>query len=157
MILLKTYLLSFFLSMIPLTELRATVPWIMVTHGEQWVGLVIVAIIGNIIPAIILLWGLGLVDKFLAKRFNFFAKIYNKVLQLTRKKTQKKLLRYGYLALFLFVAIPLPGTGVWTGAIAAWLFGLPKRQSLITIILGTVLAAIIMTLISKGVLLGLSI
>jgi len=155
LIVLKPYLLSFFLSMLPLTELRATVPWIILTYNEQWFGLLVVAVIGNVIPAIILLWGLSYIDRLLVNRMNIIANIYNKVIQRTRRKTQTRINRYGYIALLLFVAIPFPGTGVWTGSIAAWLFGLPKRPSLVVISLGVVVAAIIMTLLSKGLILSL--
>jgi len=150
-LILKPYLLSFWLSMLPVTELRATVPWIIFTYGDQWFWLVVVAVIGNIVPAIILLWGLSYVDRILISRMNIISRIYNKVIQRTRRKTQTRILRYGYVALLLFVAIPLPGTGVWTGSIAAWLFGLPKKQSLVVVSLGAVVAAVIMTLISKGI------
>jgi uncharacterized membrane protein len=148
----KAYLLSFWLSMLPITELRATVPWIIYSYEEQWPLLVIVAILGNIVPAILLLYGLSYVDKAVMKKTNIVTRLYNKVLQRTRLKTQVKIQRYGYVALLLFVAIPFPGTGVWTGSIGAWLFGLPKRQSLIAVSLGAVLSAIIMVLISKGII-----
>ena len=154
MLILKPYLLSFFLSMLPVTELRATVPWIILTYGDQWVALVIVAIIGNIIPGILLLWGLSYIDKIIEDRMNFVSKTYNWVINRTRHKTQDRVLKYGYFALLLFVAIPLPGTGVWTGSIAAWLFGLPKKQSLLIISGGAIIAAIIMTLLSKGFILS---
>ncbi|MFW0862181.1 MAG: COG2426 family protein [Candidatus Komeilibacteria bacterium] len=157
MLILKPYILAFWLSMLPVTELRATVPWIIFTYNDQWLSLVITAIIGNIIPAILLLWGLSYVDKLLIDRMNILAKVYNKVIQRTRRKTLTKMNKYGYLALLLFVAIPFPGTGVWTGSIGAWLFGLPKKQSLIVISLGAVLAGIIMTLVSKGIFLNLNI
>jgi len=157
MIILKPYILAFWLSMLPVTELRATVPWIIFTYNDQWLSLVVTAIIGNIIPAILILWGLSHIDKILENRINIIAKVYNKIIQRTRRKTQTKMNRYGYLALLLFVAIPFPGTGVWTGSVGAWLFGLPKKQSLIVISLGAVLAGIIMTFVSKGISINLNI
>lgn len=153
-IILKPYLLSFWLSMLPVTELRATVPWIMLTYGDHWFGLVVVAIIGNIIPAIFILWGLSYIDRIILKKRNIVSKLYDKVIQRTRRKTQLKISTYGYIALLLFVAIPLPGTGAWTGSVAAWLFGLSRSRSLLVISFGVILAAVIMVLISKGLILS---
>ena len=68
----------------------------------------------------------------------------------TRAKFDKKYAVWGKLALMFFVAIPLPGTGVWTGSLAAWLFNFNKKHALAYIGLGSILAGILVTLISIG-------
>lgn len=146
----KPYWLTFWLSMLPITELRGSIPWALSVFQTAPLMTFIVAVLGNIIPAIILLWGLQYVDKFFVKSNNIVSKAYAWVITRTRRKTQKKILQYGYLALLLFVAVPLPGTGAWTGSIAAWLFGLPKKPSLLIICLGVIMAGIVVTLITTG-------
>jgi len=72
------------------------------------------------------------------------------ILESTRKKTSKFVEKYGFLGLALFVAIPLPGSGVYSGALGAHLFGFKKRKSIPALILGVLIAGILVTLISIG-------
>ncbi|MFW0837929.1 MAG: COG2426 family protein [Candidatus Komeilibacteria bacterium] len=150
---LKPYLWAAFLSTLPVTELRGAIPWVLSLYEAQPWLVMIAACIGNIIPAIILLWGLDLIAGIDDQESrNPVRRSINWVLDRTRRRTEKKVLQYGYLALLLFVAIPLPGTGAWTGAMAAWLFGLRKKPALLIISLGVILAGIIVTLITTGVI-----
>ncbi len=136
--------------MLPVTELRAAIPFVLSYFGGDPILILIFAVIGNIIPAFIILWGLDIVNNWLQKHESFIKKGYNWVLAKTRKKTEAKVLQYGYLALLLFVAIPLPGTGAWTGSLAAWLFGFPKKKAFLVICLGVVMSGIIVTLLTTG-------
>ena len=70
----------------------------------------------------------------------------------TAKATSRKMSAGIFTALMIFVAIPLPGTGAWTGALVASLFGLPRRLSLLSILLGVIVAGVIMCLASYGIL-----
>jgi uncharacterized membrane protein len=67
-------------------------------------------------------------------------------------KQQEKINRYGFLGLTIFVAIPLPMTGVWTGAAIAYLLGIKKRMAVPALALGTVIAGILVTLAAVGIL-----
>ena len=147
---LKPYLIVLWMSILPVTELRAAIPFVLSYYGGEPVLIFIFSVIGNIIPAFFILWGLDLVNDSLQKHENFIKKTYNWVLARARNKTESKVLQYGYLALLLFVAIPLPGTGAWTGSLAAWLFGLPKKKSFLIICLGVILSGIIVTLLTTG-------
>ncbi|MFH1668076.1 MAG: small multi-drug export protein [Candidatus Komeilibacteria bacterium] len=149
-IILKPYLIALWMSVLPVTELRAAIPFVLSYYGGDPILVFAFAVIGNIIPAFAILWGLDLINKCLQNPESFIKKTYNWVLARTRKKTEDKVLQYGYLALLLFVAIPLPGTGAWTGSLAAWLFGLPKKKSFLVICLGVVLSGIIVTLLTTG-------
>lgn len=159
----KKYLIVFLISMIPLIELRGAVP---VGLSEAFGGslpiipLYIVCIIANMLPVPIifffarkvLVWGTnfnwpkGL--KWIGKFFEFCLKKGEK----GGKKLTEKAGRSTYVALFLFVGIPLPGTGAWTGTLAASLLDLDFKKSSIAVMLGVVLAGIIMGLASAGVL-----
>lgn len=152
----KKYLLVFLVSMVPLIELRGAVP----IGLSTWMGdplpilpLYIVCILGNMLPVPIifffarkvLVWGAD--KKFIGKFFKFCLEKGEK----GGKKLQEKAGRGLYWALFLFVGIPLPGTGAWTGTLAASLLDMDFKKSVIAIMAGVVLAGIIMGLAVAGV------
>lgn len=153
---LKKYLIVFFVSMVPLIELRGAVP---IGISEAFGGalplipLYIVSILGNMLPVPfifffarkILVWGSD--KKFIGKFFKFCLDKGEK----GGKKLQDKAGKGLYWALFLFVGIPLPGTGAWTGTLAASLLDMDFKKSVIAIMAGVVLAGIIMGLASAGV------
>lgn len=110
----------------------------------------LISIVGNTLP-------IPLVLLFLDKVFNFLKK--SKKLNKLISKLEKKILskkgqieKYGYLGLLLFVGIPLPGTGAWTGAGLAVLLNLNKKKAFVSIMLGVILASIIMSILSYGIL-----
>lgn len=138
--------------MVPLIELRGAIPYA-VGFQLPLLPSYIIAILGNMLPVPfifffarkILEWGK---DKKLTKKFfTFCLEKGNK----GGKKLQEKAGRNVYYALFLFVGIPLPGTGAWTGTLAASLLNLDFKKSVIAIMGGVILAGIIMGLVSLGV------
>ena len=150
------YLLVFFVSMIPLIELRGAVPiGLSPLLGEALplLPLYIVCILGNMLPVPfifffarkVLVWGSD--KKIIGKFFRFCLEKGEKGGQ----KLQEKAGRGLYFALFIFVGIPLPGTGAWTGTLAASLLNMDFKKSIIAIIAGVILAGIIMGLASIGV------
>lgn len=146
------YLVVFLISMVPLIELRGAIPYA-VGFKLPLLPSYIIAILGNMLPVPfifffarkILEWGKD--KKFTKKFFTFCLEKGNK----GGKKLQEKAGRNVYLALFLFVGIPLPGTGAWTGTLAASLLNLDFKKSVLAIMGGVVLAGIIMGLVSLGV------
>lgn len=150
------YLVVFFVSMVPLIELRGAVPiGLSNLFGDPLpiLPLYIACIIGNMLPVPIifffarkvLLWGKD--KKFIGKFFTFCLEKGEK----GGKKLQEKAGRGLYFALFLFVGIPLPGTGAWTGTLAASFLDMDFKKSSIAVMAGVVLAGIIMGLASAGV------
>lgn len=153
---LKKYLLVFFISMVPLLELRGSVPiGLSNLLGEPLpiLPLYIVCILGNMLPVPlifffarkVLLWGKD--KKFIGNFFTFCLEKGEK----GGKKLQETAGRGLYFALFIFVGIPLPGTGAWTGTLAASFLDMDFKKSVISIMAGVVLAGIIMGLASAGV------
>ena len=128
------------ISMLPLIELKGSIP-IGLAMGFKPVKAYLYSIIGSTIPAIcILLW---IMPIFAYMKNN--AKL-KKIAAWALKKAEKKegkIKKYEYLGLFLFVAIPLPGTGVWMGSLIASILGLNKKRSLSMIAVGNVIAGII--------------
>lgn len=150
------YLLVFFVSMVPLIELRGAVPIglsPLLGDALPLLPLYIVCIIGNMLPVPfifffarkVLIWGAD--KKFIGKFFTFCLEKGEKGGQ----KLQEKAGRGLYFALFLFVGIPLPGTGAWTGTLAASFLNMDFKKSILAIIAGVVLAGVIMGLASVGV------
>ncbi|MCB6365056.1 small multi-drug export protein [Intestinibacillus massiliensis] len=138
----------FIISMVPLVELRGAVP-LGTAIGMPWVQVLLIALAGNILPIpFILLFAEKLLDWLATLRpFAGFANWYkNKLLHKTDRVT-----RYANIGLFLFVAIPLPGTGAWSGAAIAALLKMPVRKAFFSISLGVITAGIIMTIASQGV------
>lgn len=146
------YLLVFLISMVPIVELRGAIPYA-VGFNLPLLPSYVIAILGNMLPVPfifffarkVLEWGKD--KKIIGKFFTFCLEKGDK----GGKKLQAKAGRSVYLALFLFVGIPLPGTGAWTGTLAASFLNLDFKKSVISIMAGVVLAGIIMGVISLGI------
>ncbi len=139
----------FIISMMPLLELRGGLLAAALLKMD-FVPAYLISMVGNTLP-------IPLVLLFLDKVFNFLKK--SKKLNKLISKLEKKILskkgqieKYGYLGLLLFVGIPLPGTGAWTGAGLAVLLNLNKKKAFVSIMLGVILASIIMSILSYGIL-----
>ena len=149
----QKYFWVFFISMVPLVELRGAIP-VGVASGLPLLGTYLVAIIGNMLPVPViilfskqvLLWCCKLPGGF----GRFFQAIYDKGMK-AGDKLQQKAGRGLYFALFLFVAIPLPGTGAWTGALIAAVLNMRLKRAVPVIFLGVVIAGCIITLLTHGV------
>jgi len=141
------------LSMLPIAELRGAIPWALaqppVGGGLSWQTAYVYAVIGNFIPVIPILLLLDPVSGWL-RRFKSFDRFFNWLFARTRKRGQM-IEKYEALGLILFVGIPLPVTGAWTGAVAAFLFGIRFRYAVPCILLGILLAGVIVTLASLGI------
>lgn len=139
----------FIVSMIPLLELRGSI----LAAGfmnTSFVPTYIAAVIGNILPIPFILL-------FIEKIFSWMKKskhLHSIPVWIEKKAMSKsaQIEKYGYWGLFLFVAIPLPGTGAWTGSLLAVLLGLKPRKSFLFILLGVMTAGLIMSLLSFGII-----
>lgn len=149
-------LLVFLISMVPLIELRGAIPFAIGLNIDlpEWV-ILIIAIIGNIIPVPIIYFFAQKVLKWGKKgKIKWFSKFCTFCLEKGKKagdKLLKKAKAGAYFALYLFVAIPIPGTGAWTGTLAASLLDLNFKKSMLAVVLGVLTAGLIMLLISLGV------
>ena len=142
-------IIIFIISLMPILELRAGMLAAALLKIPYIKGLII-CIIGNILP-------IPFVLLFLEKILELFEKwkVTRKMVRWLEKKAdskRKQIDKYGYLGLILFVGIPLPGTGAWTGSLVAIMLRLNKKKSFICIIIGVLLASIIMSIVSYGIL-----
>jgi uncharacterized membrane protein len=146
------------LSAFPLTELRGSIPLAWTAMSGSWVWpwwkIYLLAVAGNLLPVPFILWFLEPVSRFL-RRWRPFDRFFERLFDRTRRRAGKKIERYEALGLTVFVAIPLPVTGAWTGSLAAFLFGIPKRLAIPAIALGVAVAGILVTLIMSGTLAGI--
>lgn len=150
MSILTKYIIVFFVSMVPLIELRGAVP-IGTGLGLPWDMTLIVSIIGNCVPIpIILIFVKAVLTWMRNCKVGLFRKISN-WLHEKAEKNRAKIDKYAGWGLFVFVAIPLPGTGAWTGALVASLFDMPKGKAMLSISAGVVSAGLIMTFGSQFV------
>lgn len=148
------YLTIFFVSMVPLVELRLAMP-IAVGMDLPYIPALIVCVVGNMLPVPIiyffarkvLVWG---ADK------KYIGKIFRFCLEKGERGGEKLVAKTGrgglFMALLLFVGIPLPGTGAWTGTLAASFLNMGINSTALAVSLGVVLAGIIMAVGSTGVL-----
>ena len=148
----KKYLIVFLISMVPLIELRGAIPYA-VGFNLPTIPTYIIAVIGNMLPVPfififarkILEWG---------KDKKIIGGFFTWCLEKGRKGGEKIQAKAGkgiYIALLLFVGIPLPGTGAWTGTLAASFLDLDFRKSIIYVMGGVILAGVIMLAASLGV------
>ncbi|HOF79694.1 MAG TPA: small multi-drug export protein [bacterium] len=137
-------------SAIPVTELRATIPLAITVWHVKPLTAFILAVIGNSLPILVIILGLNKIVQLAERYSKFWTRVIEAVFRRTRRKTSQQFAQYGLLALFLFVAVPLPMTGAWTGSIAAWLFGVPARRAFWPIFAGVIVAGIIVTSITVG-------
>ena len=136
----------FILSMLPITELRFSIPYGILFYKLPMESVIFLSIIGNIIIGVIVIYIIGPI-------MNIFKKIktFNSVIQyiFTRTKTRGKIIdNMKFYGLVIFVGIPFPLTGVWTGSLAAYLFNLSKKKSILAIILGVLISSAIVTLLT---------
>ena len=147
---LQKYLTAFFISMIPFVELRLGVPYAVVHGLDYWTALVVCAI-GNMLPVPIiyffarkvLLWGCD--KKYIGKFFTYCIEKGERGGQ----KLKARAGRHGlFVALTLFVGIPLPGTSAWTGTLAASFLNMGIKSTSLAVSLGVILAGTIMGIVS---------
>ena len=146
------YLIVFLISMVPLIELRVAVPYA-VGMGLPLVPSIIVAVIGNMLPVpFIFLFARRILEWGKDKRY--IGKFFTWCLEKGEKGGRKLEEKTGgglYVALLLFVGIPIPGTGAWTGTLAASILNMDFKKSVLCVLAGVLLAGAIMLLLSLGV------
>ncbi len=144
------YIATFLTAMTPIGELRAALPLALINFKINAGVAYMIAVLGNILPVFLLLLFWRYLALFLKKNFKLCSNFFNWLFERTRKKFAKKYERWGKFALVLFVAIPLPVTGAWTGSLAAWLFGFKYWESIGLIFIGILISGVIVSLLVLG-------
>ena len=132
------FVFTMLVSMVPIIELRGGIPFGVAQLGLPYPAAFIAAVIGNILPAPFIVVYIRRIFKWMRRRLPALDALVDKMEA-----------KYKYLGLMVFVAIPLPGTGAWTGALAAAFLDMPLRKALPSIIAGVILAGCIMTALTS--------
>ena len=133
------------LSILPIAELRGGIPYAIANDMNPFVAY-FVCVGANILAFPIVFFFL----EFLHPQFmkvKLYQNIFDKFILKTRKKVEEKITKYGFWGLMVFVMIPLPVTGAYTGSFAAWLFNIPKKKAFLSVLLGVIISGLIVTTI----------
>ena len=143
------WLATILISCLPVAELRAAIPIAILQYQMSPVEAYILAVIGNMIPVIPLLLYLDPVSRYL-RRFSYWDHFFNWLFTRTRRNHSDTFEKYGTLGLAIFVAIPLPATGAWSGCAAAFVFGIGFKHALMAITAGVLIAGLVVTMVTLG-------
>jgi len=140
-------LLLILITLLPFLELRASIPYGIFATSIHWMPVFLICVITNIVLGPILYI---ILDKLLHLVINIRAigKIYNHFHEKTQNKIHKYIEKWGWLGIGLFIGVPLPGSGVYSGALAAYILGMSHKRFFIAAIIGVLIAGIIVTAIS---------
>lgn len=153
----KKYMIIFLISMVPLAELRVAIPTA-VGFQLPMIQSFVICVIGNMLPVPIIFWFARKVLLW-GKDKKVIGKFFTFCIEKGEKGGKKLLEKTGggvYIALLLFVGIPIPGTGAWTGTLAASFLDLEWKKSALAVMTGVILAGVLMYLASIGVFSALS-
>lgn len=143
-------IMTVLIAALPISELRGAIPYAVTVGGLDWREAYMLAVLGNFIPVIPILLLLDSVSGWLM-RYAIWHRFFTWLFKRTRRRG-KMIERFEVLGLILFVAIPLPVTGAWTGCVAAFLFKIRLRVAVPAIICGIMIAGTVVTMASLGVI-----
>tara|TARA_Y100000310_G_C20686943_1_gene819633 strand:- start:3055 stop:3534 length:480 start_codon:yes stop_codon:yes gene_type:complete len=137
------------LTLAPFLELRASIPYGILIAQMNWFFVMVVAIVVNIILGAIVY---VVIDKFihLLEKIPIFDRFWSKTVEKTQTKIHPYVEKYGEWGLALFIGIPLPGSGVYSGAIAAYLLGMSYKKFFMAVVAGVLIAGTIVTFVVHG-------
>jgi uncharacterized membrane protein len=139
-----------FLSFLPISELRGAIPFA-IAAGVPWYLAFAIAVCVNALIAPACWIFLSTLHK-LFLNMGWYKNFFERIIERARSKLHKGVERWGWLGVAVFVAIPLPLTGAWTGTLGAWVLGLSKRKTMLAVLLGVITSGVIVTSV---VLLGI--
>lgn len=164
-------LLTILIGMTPVGEVRAAIPIALTVFNFSPLKAYLLGVFGNAVMIVPVLLILHYVSEWLMHHFYFFNKLLNWLFKYTRERHQKHFEKYGHehpeqeqhegwgfwgpIALFVFVAVPLPFTGVWSGCLAAFVFGVSLKRATLAIAAGAAVSGLITLAVSLGVIGGI--
>jgi uncharacterized membrane protein len=140
---------TIFLSFLPISELRGAIPFA-IADGIPWYFAFLIAVFFNALIAPVCWVFLSTLHKLFLK-MKWYNSLFQRFIERARSKLHLKIERWGWVGLAIFVGIPLPITGAWTGTLGAWVLGLSKRKTMLAVFIGVIAAGVIVSVV---VLLG---
>lgn len=137
------WLATFVIAMIPVTELRAALPLAYKAYGLSAFWAWFWSVAGTYAAMIVIVLLLDPIAKFLSRYIKLFERFFNWLFEHTRRRANGKMEKYGEWAIFILAATPIPLLGGMTGALAAFVFGVPLRKSLPLLLFGTMVSGMI--------------
>jgi uncharacterized membrane protein len=134
---------TFLIAVIPVTELRAALPLAYKVYGLSAIAAWFWSVAGTFFAMVLIVLLLDPVAKFLSKHISFFKKFFDWLFEHTRKRANGKMEKYGEWAIFILAVTPIPFLGGMTGALAAFVFGVPLKKSIPLLLFGTMVAGLI--------------
>jgi len=146
----STVLGTIALGILPISELRGAIPFAYLRGSPLWEA----ALLGgaaNLLVSPLAYIFLATIHKLLHGRWGFYTRLFDATVERARRKLAPKVNTYGFLGILLFVGVPLPVTGAWTGTLGAWILGLDPKHSIAAVSGGVVMAcAIVTTVLALG-------
>ena len=142
-------IITFLISMVPVVELRGGLPY-GISLGLPYSVALAASVLGNLVPVPFIILFIRKIFGWM-KKLHVLGKLASRI-ETTGREKGEKISRYGTIGLCLLVAIPLPGTGAWTGALAAAMLDIRLKRAIPSIILGVLIAAGIITMVTYGVI-----
>ena len=133
------------LSFLPISELRGAIPFA-VSRGMPLAQAAALAIACNALVGPVAYVFLETIHRLFYK-WPFYSRIFDRFVAKARAKVHEKVEKYGYLGIMIFVAIPLPVTGAWTGTLGAWILGLDRKKTMLAVAAGVAISGIIVSLV----------
>lgn len=141
-------LATFLIALIPVTELRASIPLAIKVYGLSSFSAWFYSVAGTFFAMVLIVFLLDPIAKLLSKYFKFFDKFFVWLFEHTRKRAGSKMEKYGSWAIFILAATPIPLLGGLTGALAAFVFGVARKKSLPLLLIGTMVSAAIVLFVT---------
>jgi len=144
------YVVTALLSLAPISELRGAIPFALAKGAGPLIAYLYCVTFNALVAPVVYLFLSTLHKLFL--RMAWYSSLFERVVERTRKKIEAKVSRFEYLGITLFVAIPLPVTGAWTGTLGAWLLGLERKRTMLHVLFGVAISgAIVLTVSLLGI------
>jgi uncharacterized membrane protein len=135
------------LTLLPFLELRASIPYGILVLGMDWISVFLICVIANIILGpIVYIFLDKVVHLFL--RINWIDKCYQKYVERTQRRIRPYVEKYGLLGVSIFIGVPLPGSGSYTGALGSYLLGIKFKRFVLANVIGVLIAGVLVTIIS---------
>ncbi|HUX12722.1 MAG TPA: small multi-drug export protein [Spirochaetia bacterium] len=143
---LHIFIWSGLLALLPISELRGAIPYALANGIPVVVSFLYCTALNALVAPIVYLF-LSTIHRLLY-RIAGYRRLFDRIIERARSKMQEKVERYGYVGVMLFVAIPLPVTGAYTGTLGAWILGLDRRKTFLAVAAGVCIAGVIVTTVS---------
>ena len=142
----RTLAIAAALALLPISELRGAIPYSLANEVPVGVAFLFCVALNALVGPLVYIF-LSTVHKLLAK-MGWYLRLFDRIVARARRKVEEKVARYGYLGLVLFVAIPLPITGAYTGTLGAWILGMDRRKTFLAVFVGVIIAGTVVTAVT---------